>query len=47
MLGRVIIEAAEALNDGGNIALALDLISESLNNRSTSRFFESDRHRSE
>ena len=32
MLGRVIIEAAEALNDGGNIALALDLISESLNN---------------
>ena len=32
MLGRVIIEAAEALSDGGNIALALDLISESLNN---------------
>lgn len=32
MLSRVIIEAAEALNDGGNIALALDLISESLNN---------------
>ena len=32
MLCRVIIEAAEALNDGGNIALALDLISESLNN---------------
>ena len=32
MLGRVIIEAAEALNDGDNIALALDLISESLNN---------------
>ena len=32
MLGRVIIEVAEALSDGGNIALALDLISESLNN---------------
>ena len=32
MLGRVIIEAAEALNDGGNIALGLDLISERLNN---------------
>ena len=35
MLGRVIIEAAEALNDGDNIALALDLISESLNNHLT------------
>lgn len=31
-LGRVIIEAAETLNYGGNFALSLELISESLNN---------------
>ena len=31
-LGRVIIEAAETLNYGGNFALGLELISESLNN---------------